>query len=1200
MILKSIKVSGFKSFYRKVSLDFGEGITAIVGPNGCGKSNVADAIRWVLGEQNPRVLRGQRMDDTIFKGTRTRRPLNLAEVVISFENDDGLISLPYQEVNISRKLFRSGESEYRINNSECRLKDVVDLILDIGVGKDAYSLIEQKMIDAILNGKSDERRRILEEAAGVVKYKDRRRLAQRKLEKTRLDLEQIQVLFDEVEHSVRGLKRHVGKARRHKAYKVREKEVEILLAGLKRGELDAKEKAVGTRLEELENRKEKALATMQGLEADLREGKSDLISKEEKLKEIRERLKSRSLDIKLLDERLVVLKERCVHRRERMDRVVVEAAEARDSREALLEERDELAREKAKGVNRLEELSSLLRELEAERGKAEAELRSESERYRLAEEKRIRKLEAIAEIKARLSALDNENSSLFQKRDRLEAQLADKREKITTAGGEKVSFSSEVQELRTIVANMSGKLEKLSALREKISERRDASDREAGKQQLHLDNVLSQLELRRKWREDYEGYPGGVSEIMRSKDDFPGILGPVGELFEIDRKFARAIETGLLSFLKMIVTVDNMAAMRAINHLRSHGKGVASFLSLEMIRTMNERRMPRLPSWVIAIGSDVVSCKPELNALRDLLLGDLWIVPPPSAGEDVEAYIKAEARLVSLDGSLLKDRFVLWGGEDGNKSPLLVERSRAIEGLKRESVSLKRALEKVETDHRRLNQILVDAVSEHEKLERRSAEETLSLREKENVLLGLAREEDFLQSEISHMEEELQRVVSMCRSKEREKRDLMDALATTEGAGGETREEAEPGGELNYVRERRDVLDGDLGRARVEDASLKASLSEMDRRAERIEKELKAREELSCRLAEEQAAIEEELGRLDEEIGDAEGKRLAVASDAEQVELELSAGEVEIRLARTELDRKDAAMGDLRMEMDGRSSEIRRLELEENDVNNLILSLKDRMGEKYGISLDEIVLPENVDAQRTGELKHELQGLKEKLAHLGHVNFVALEEYEGEEERLDLLRTQRDDLIEGKESLEKAIRQINRTARERFLETFGLVRENFRETFRLLFRGGKADLIMADDGDPLECPIEMAAQPFGKRAESVDLMSGGERALTALALLFAIYQVRPSPFCILDEADAALDDTNVDRLIDMLVKFRGKTQFIVVTHNKKTMSAADCLYGVTMEEPGVSKVVSVTLDGDGRRVADGSRGNAREQEGASV
>jgi len=491
-------------------------------------------------------------------------------------------------------------------------------------------------------------------------------------------------------------------------------------------------------------------------------------------------------------------------------------------------------------------------------------------------------------------------------------------------------------------------------------------------------------------------------------------------------------------------------------------------------------------------------------------------------------------------------------------------------------------------------------VSEHEKLERRSAEEALSLREKENVLLGLAREEDFLQSEISHMEEELQRVVSMCGSKEREKSDLMDALATAEGAGGETREETEPGAELNHVRERRDILDGDLGRARVEDASLKVFLSEMDRRVERVEKELKAREELFCRLAGEQTAIEEELARLDEEMGDAEGKRLAVASDAGQVEEELSAGEVQIRLAREELDRKDAAAGDLRTEMDSRSSEIRRLELAQNDVNNQILSLKDRIGEKYGTSLDEIVLPENVDAQWTGELKHELQDLKEKLARLGHVNFVALEEYEGEEERLDLLRTQRDDLIEGKESLEKAIRQINRTARETFLETFGLVRENFRETFRLLFRGGKADLIMADDGDPLECAIEMAAQPFGKRAESVDLMSGGERALTALALLFAIYQVRPSPFCILDEADAALDDTNVNRLIDMLVRFRGKTQFIVVTHNKKTMSAADCLYGVTMEEPGVSKVVSVTLDGDGKRVAGGSRGNVKEAEGASV
>jgi chromosome segregation protein len=1140
------------------------------------------------------------MDDTIFKGTQHRKPLNMTEVVLSFDNCNGTSALPYEEVTITRKLFRSGESEYLINNTECRLKDVTDLILDMGIGNDAYSLIEQRMIDAILNGKSGERRRILEEAAGIVKYKDRKKQSLRQLDRTTHDLEHIQVLVEEVERTVRGLKRHVGKAKRYKAYREREREIETTLTQREYTELTAKEGTVKTQLEALEDERRKRIADIQALEVNIREGKVNVASWEDNLNTMRVDLRNRTIDVKTMDERLAVLQERTIHRRERKERVEVETGETVGVREALEKELGELENERNENSTRLTEVSDRLTALQSERMEVEGELEAETQKYKMGEEDRLKAVETVAEIKARLNALEIESVSLQERREQLERQIETKRTVMNEKSGERDGFLGEIAELKAIVDKMSGRLEKLSRLKERIVTRRESSDDDMREQQLQLNNIVAQLEMQKKWSEDFEGYPPGVASVLRERDNLPGIIGPVGDLFDIDDQFSRAIERGLGAHVKMIVTEDNLSALKAIEYLRSEGKGIAPFLSLEMIQSLNGIKLVKPPSWIIATGVDVVACDSSIQPLRDLLLGDLWIVPPPLTREDLDEYFQAPARVVSIDGCLLVDNMVLWGGEDGGASDLLLQRSKRLEELENEAVSLNRSLDKVESDYRKLNQILKGADEEYNKLQRRSSREIETLKEREVGLLALDREKTSLQGEIRQLEEELNGIQALRGSREEELGELRESLAEM-GIGQEVDSEQAPGNVLDHIRERKIAVDRGIEEMKVERATLRSLISENEKRVGVVNRELNSRSDMLKRLEDERSNLDDELAKFEGETVQIGEEKRVLAECVSKLEGDLSRNEEEIRASRMELEQKETILEKLRRDSEATISQIQRLGLEKNDLNNKIFSLKDRIGEKYGINLSELPTIEGNEDHQSSDLRAELRELRVKIANLGHVNFVALEEYEREEERCTVLKAQRDDLVNAKESLEITIRKINRTARERFMETFGQVRGNFQETFRVLFRGGKADLIMDDGADPLEAEIDMVAQPFGKRLESVDLLSGGERALTALALLFAIYLVKPSPFCILDEADAALDDANVDRLLDMLVQFRGSTQFIIITHNKKTMSAANCLYGVTMEEPGISKVVSVALDGGNlRRTGGDGKGMVSKEEKAGV
>ncbi len=1195
MILKRIRIFGFKSFYRRIELDFVPGITAVVGPNGCGKSNIVDAIRWVLGEQNPRVLRGRKMDDTIFKGTQARKPLNMSEVTLTFDNCSGRISLPYDEVTITRRLFRSGESEYLINDVKCRLKDVSDLILEMRIGTNAYSLIEQKMIDAILNGGGGERRRILEDAAGIVKYKDRKRQALRKLERTSRDLEQIQVLAGEVERLVKGLKRHAGKANRYRAYKGREKEIEVTLAIREYERIRGRREDVKVRLGSLEEERRALEAERGKLEERLREGKSGLAEMDKRLAGIRGDLRIRSDEIKRLDERGAILRERTTHRQGRMRQIDLEIRDFDRSREALLKELGELNGEKEGRSAKLEEIAGRLEDLKGRKREVDELFDRQAGRYRMEETRRMDQLREIAEIKARLGTVEKERDSLIERRKGLERLIAEKREEIVGACLDKDRFLEEIVGLRAIVDKMSKRLEKLVGMRGKISRRRDTSTREIEKHQVQLNNIMAQVELQQRWSDEYEGYPEGVIAVMKAIDRLDGVIGPVSELFEIEEQFSRAVEVGLRSYVKMVVTEDNASALKAISYLRSEGKGMASFISMEVVRMADRSRIPRPPSWVIASGVDVVRCDQSLEPLRDLLLGDLWIAPPPLGREDVEEYFKAPGRVVALDGSVLRDHVVLSGGSPLCRGSLIVQRSRRIEALRREADLIRKNLQKMEADRRRLDQIFNETDVAYAELSRRLEEESTLLEDKEHTLLGFDREESILRGELSRLEEELPGISTSLESNEAEAMDLGKALSKTDQAL-DLPEGPQPVGEMEGLREEKKSIDREVEALRLDEAALKSSLIEAVKRAERLEAEIGEREEHRKRLDQERAVIEEELVGLGEEARAVREERDRATIETEELEGGLNGIEDEARNARLKLDQDGEKERDLRRRLEVRMAEIQRLGLEENDLGNRMRMLEERIEEKYNSVLSELAPPDIEKDTMNEDLEGELREVRAKIAGLGHVNFTALDQYEAEENRLKVLREQRDDLLKAKGSLESTIRRVNRTARERFLETFAMVRENFRDTFRVLFRGGRADLLLGEDVDPLESEIDMVAQPFGKRLESVDLLSGGERALTALALLFAIYQVWPNPFCILDEADAALDDSNVNRLLDMLNNYKEETQFIVITHNKKTMSTANCLYGVTMEEPGISKVVSVTLDGgDGGGARSGMKSEEEKQ-----
>jgi chromosome segregation protein len=1169
MFVEKIELYGFKSFAQKTEIRLSRGFTGIVGPNGCGKSNICDAVRWVLGEQNIRLIRGHSLQDVIFNGTRDVRPLGMAEVTLTLDNRDGRLPVPYQQVAIRRRVFRSGESQFFINQSPCRLKDIRTLFLDTGLGSFAYSVITREMVDAVLSEKDDARRMLFEEAAGISRYKVRRRETLLKLEGTDRNLTRLQDILDVEERELRSLARQVGKTRRYQKLRDAIRSLEILVAWRQWQELAREEESLGRDHAEVARRRLSLETRIRDAESRLEPLRLQLLRGDEELEKAQGELDAVQEEARRASDRLIALRERGEALEERLE-ALRERQEALRAKEARLGERMETLRPRIAELEaELTERNAACAEAEAAVAAADRELRSARAELARLQQRGLLGMEREAALRALWSQAHQRLRGL---RQRLEVAADQERE----LEGRIQALEAEASGLGQERARLLQAGEERGAALREARERAEEVERELEAVRADLARILERLralEAQRQLLEEqsaaYEGYVQATRRLLERREALPGLLGPLGDLLKVDEAWAERLGLALGEMIHWIVVETTEDARRAAAWAREHGLGMVTFLPLDGLRPAGGDAEGNLPPGVL----DAV---PEAKPLV-AFLGRMLCLDRPGGAEPEPWQI-----LLKEDGSVRGG----WGWQrvSGAGSPAqeILSRRPRLDALRREAETLSAERERLETEVRRLREMLEETAetrraleSELEELERRRlvAERKLSEVELETRLLR--EERDRLRQERTQLAAESE-----------DHRDAWEVLSVRRWLLG--RGEVQSESRLEDLEARVATLEAEkearqkaYGSLRLEALRTDGALRETRRELARLEEELAALRGERDELVEEERRL-----RRERQEGEEETNRLAASLETlirrrEEMRRHLEARRAERTRLQSEQMEAEKGVREWRRQLSELQDDLREREVRLAEVRSRRERIREGILQEHRFDLAHGLPDPPPWSAEDEELDTEaaqarLAELREKLERLGPVNLLAVTGYEEKKERVRFLREQKRDLEGAKQRLLEAIERINERARQLFLETFRQVEDHFQRTFQSLFPGGEARLLLAEE-DPLEATIEIQARPRGKKLESIRLLSTGERALTATALLFALYLVKPSPFCILDEVDAPLDDANTERFVRMLRHFSDRTQFVVITHNKRTMEAADVLYGVTMEEPGISKIVSVRL-----------------------
>lgn len=1169
MKLKSLHLHGFKSFPDQTRIGFHDGITAIVGPNGCGKSNIGDAIRWVLGEQRPSAIRGARMEEVIFQGTVSRAALNRGAVSMVVSNDDGALPVPFEEVEIGRTVFRDGGSDYRLNRSSCRLRDIVDLCRDTGLGANAYSIIEIRMIDAILSERTDERRLLFEEAAGIGKYKDRRRAALRRLEASEADLQRLEDVIAEVRSKVRSLARQKGKAQRYRKLRKRRLDVEVAVARLDTAELNARLSAIE---DELAKGREEAAGMAAGLgaaEAALERARVEHLEAEKARVEAAGHLESVSAELARVEKEVAVAQERIAGGDRRLAQIS--------------EERTGLAALRARSED---EVATLREELEKRKSgltKCKAELTSRTA--------------AAAEARQRTEAARDQVRELEERTSRLARAAAQAEGGRDSAGLQARELGHRLDRLSAEALEGAGALSELRSQGDLFADRRDRTAKRAGEAQRGVEAARRRLALIRERlgtardaeREAegrvaaLEAESAALARVAGSREGMAAmaeaaraalpecVRGVLSDYVRVTGPSPRLVDAALGRFGLALVVGDVSEVDRVARWYRSEPGRRAGVVVLPLDAAPRARGP--LPDGVTASGDGA----PWVEALLGgMSFGAGEVTPTPEDGGDGG---DVEDRAAAADGAWT-DPMGAFHLAPGRGAEGRLERKSRAEVLESDLAAARRELLEARETRRLLDREHDDGQTEADA----ASESFLATRDEARAAEAGALARTDRQARLTRHQAEISRQIE-------------GARAARDGA---VKRGGEAAAEVEKLREDEAALAGRLqrlravhGAARAEWEQAREAESEIAVRAARLESEC-AR--VASRISDMTAAVEGAVARIAELAGEAEtlGAETATARETRHAGRQslqtLFGRRDDVRSVLGEHDRALRAASDTVAEAEGRAREVRdreraaigsehQLEMERQDVRNRGARIAERLETEWGRSLENLVDEAEPADGDPEELRSELADIVAKLGRIGAVNMLAVEEHAEENERLEFLVRQQEDLVAARNDLRAAIRRINATATELFMTSFEAIRENFQRTFEHLFSGGEANLWLSDPDSPLESRVEIHAAPRGKRTQRIDLLSGGERALTALSLLFGIYLVKPSPFCVLDEVDAPLDESNIGRFIRLLQGFKADTQFVVITHNPRTIEAADWIYGVTMEEPGVSSIVGARLEG---------------------
>ena len=1185
MYLKRLELQGFKSFADKTILEFKPGITSVIGPNGSGKSNISDAIRWVLGEQSMKSLRGAKSEDIIFAGTQSRKSLGFAEVSIVIDNSDAKLPIEYSEVTVTRKLYRNGETGYFINKTPCRLKDILELFMDTGIGKDGYSIIGQGKIDEILSNKSEDRRHIFEEAAGIVKYRTRKQESEKKMEQTKLNLLRINDILTEIEGNIEPLKAQSEKAKQYLNLREELKNIEVGLfvyninTYKEKLEQIIKDEEIMTSQRNTENEK---LTSIQSLKDSLKQELDEITTQIEQMQNIGFESTNK---IEKINSEIGISKERIQNNIANKERLESEIQELKTRIGELQEEEKQRQEKKANLFQNKEKFEEELKQKETELAKltktlSDKELEIEAKKQKI-ETNTDKKYEVLADINTQEANYEN----LEKRKKTLKIELENIISELDSTRDNKQELSKkfyEIQSKRNIVSN---NLQQETTEKESCMNKIKDFEEEINKLNYQMNMKDARHKFLLETEKEKEGYIKSVKELLLDCDKNSqlkkGMHGVLANLISVNKEYELAIEMCLGQALQNVVTETEEDAKKLVEHLRNNNLGRASFLPISSIRGKRiENVISNGMKGVIGIASDLVKCDKKYTQIVLNLLGRTVVVEDMNIGISLAKMNNYSFRIVTLKGDVISSSGSITGGSVATKTVNILGRSREIEELEKEIKKLSKKIEEITLQKQKYLESITEVIEKVAGLEKELqdieivyAAENQKMVSIEEYIYKLEQRRDKLKEEELSINKQKEESIKQKEEKEQEVEKLNSEIKSLS-------EEVEQFATVNKDNQKYiDDLNFDITNLKISVSSFIESEASIEEFVERIRQEIlnnnnniENKNNTLNQAIKENAELQTKIDNLNSEI---EQIKAEVNNSSENIE--------KLKQLRTEknelLDKKEEEITNQFSILEGLKEQIVKMDFKKTKLEQDIEQLINTLWDEYEITPNnagEYKKPNNI-----AQAQKEVSSIREKIKDLGSINIDSIEEYKKISERYDFMCEQRLDLENTVAKLRKVISEMTQTMEQQFKEKFEIINKNFNEVFIELFGGGKAELILTDEDNVLECGIDIRVQPTGKKLQNMMLLSGGEKAFTAIALLFAILKINPAPFCILDEIEAALDDVNVYRFAEYLKKFSQASQFLVITHRKGTMEVADTVYGVTMEENGISKLLSMKLSSIG-------------------
>jgi len=1181
MYLKSIEIHGFKSFANKTVFEFHNGITAIVGPNGSGKSNVADAVRWVLGEQRVKQLRGSNMQDVIFSGTENRKPQSYAMVSLTLDNSDHMIPVAYDELTIARRLFRSGESEYLLNGTPCRLKEVNELFYDTGIGKEGYSIIGQGQIDKILNGKPEDRRELFDEAAGIVKFKHRKEMTQKKLEDEQANLVRISDILAEIDRQMGPLSTQAEKAKVYLSKKEELRAYDINMFLLETDRIHVQIRETDERAAIVNDELDETRRTFENTKTEYEKIEDEMEELEAASEHAKDQLNKTNILKQQLEGQINVLKEQINNARttdayidDRSNTAANDLKSKTEELETLKKQNEELEQKLSAITLREEEASKALQDVRAKTSSAAAGIEKQKQDV-------IQLLNERASTKANLQRFETLKEESQARKGEISQKLlllkSDEEEQTRALDFCKEELAKLQDEIKSIRDVISGKEQEIASIQNRLSSENEKLN--LIQTSYHREN--SRLESLINITERYDGYGNSIRKVMARKDEVSGLIGVVADIFRTDKEYELAVETALGASIQNIVVDSEDTAKDMIRFLKDNKFGRATFLPLTSVQPSSFREPKALSeTGVIGTANTLVHYEDRFKRLADYLLGRILVVDNLDHAIMIAGKYRYSLRIVTIDGESLNPGGSMTGGAFRNTSNLLSRRreieeeEQNVKKLEKEMNRLTASVEQMKSLRtKNYNDIDVQNESLHKKL---LEQNTVKM----NMESASSRCGE-IQSSIAAIRKESDEMESRIRELSRQRADIDTELASSDERETEANSrieeltsllEASRSEEEKAVRDAEDI--------HLESAGLRQKHDFLLENINRITEEAaRSREELNSLKASKGDAAEE-ISRKESEIEDLQ----KTIDDSSSIYDELNKMIADSGTRKDELTKKHKSFLSKREDLSAHISELDkeqfRLGSRKEACDDALEKQVSYMWEEYELTYDRAKELRDDRLSNVSSLRKKTTELRNEIRALGNVNVNAIEDYRAMKERFEFLNGQHDDIIEAQKALNKIIEELDAGMRAQFTEKFAAITKEFDKVFSILFGGGKGTLALTESDDVLEAGIRIIAQPPGKKLQNMMQLSGGEKSLTAIALLFAIQNLKPSPFCLLDEIEAALDDANVKRFAEYLKILTKSTQFIIITHRRGTMTSADRLYGVTMQEKGVSALVSVDLLGD--------------------